>query len=55
MASSLRPYKKAWTIEEALSEIQRNSGTRFDPQIVDVCVLVFSPEGMFSPQDVAQS
>ena len=29
-----RPYKKAWTIDAALQEIQSCAGTHFDPQIV---------------------
>lgn len=29
-----RPYRKAWTNEEALRYIRENSGTHFDPQIV---------------------
>ena len=52
--TSLRPYKKAWTVTEALTEMQRNSGTQFDPQVIDVCMILFGPEGMFSPQDVAR-
>jgi putative two-component system response regulator len=30
-----RTYKKAWTVEDALTEIQRCSGTQFDPQVVE--------------------
>lgn len=29
-----RPYKRAWTIDEALSEIKSQSGRQFDPAIV---------------------
>jgi putative two-component system response regulator len=29
-----RPYKSAWTIGEALAEIEKQSGTQFDPQLV---------------------
>lgn len=30
-----RPYKRAWPIEEALSEIESQRGRHFDPQVVD--------------------
>ncbi len=30
-----RPYKRAWPAAEALAEIQRCSGTQFDPRVVD--------------------
>lgn len=30
-----RPYKRAWSVEEALTEIQKQRGIHFDPQIVD--------------------
>lgn len=29
-----RPYKKAWAVEDAILEIQRHSGTQFDPRVV---------------------
>ena len=31
---SERPYKKAWTVEEARAEIERQSGKQFDPVVV---------------------
>jgi len=31
-----RPYKHAWSIEEALAEIASQRGRQFDPQLVDV-------------------
>ncbi|MBF0454200.1 MAG: DUF3369 domain-containing protein [Magnetococcales bacterium] len=31
---SRRPYKKPWSIEEALTEIEACSGSHFDPQVV---------------------
>ncbi len=31
---STRPYKRAWSQAEARAEIQRQSGTQFDPQVV---------------------
>lgn len=29
-----RPYRPAWTVEQALAEIERGSGTSFDPELV---------------------
>jgi putative nucleotidyltransferase with HDIG domain len=29
-----RPYKEQWTVEDAADEIVRNSGTQFDPEVV---------------------
>jgi putative two-component system response regulator len=31
-----RPYKKAWTIQEAICEIKEQSGKQFDPRIVAI-------------------
>jgi len=33
--TSTRPYKKAWTVSEAIEEIQRQSGRQFDPRVVE--------------------
>ncbi|HIJ59362.1 MAG TPA: response regulator [Nitrospirae bacterium] len=33
--TSVRPYKKAWKVEDALSYITNSSGTHFDPQCVE--------------------
>lgn len=38
----VRPYKPAWSIEEALLELQRNSGSQFDPRVVEAALKVFS-------------
>ena len=32
---SARPYKKAWPASDALTEIRRLSGTKFDPRVVE--------------------
>jgi putative two-component system response regulator len=36
-----RPYKKAWTPEAAISEVQKQKGIHFDPQIVDAFLHLF--------------
>ncbi len=33
--TSERPYKRAWSMDEALEEIKRQSGRQFDPRVVD--------------------
>jgi putative two-component system response regulator len=34
--TSVRPYKKAWTVEAAVDLIRENRSTHFDPKLVDV-------------------
>ncbi|MFU8837705.1 MAG: HD domain-containing phosphohydrolase [Thiohalomonadaceae bacterium] len=34
--TSVRPYKKAWTIDAAVDLIKENSGKHFDPELVEV-------------------
>ncbi|THF70340.1 diguanylate cyclase [Deinococcus sp. Arct2-2] len=38
---SMRPYKRAWTHQEAYVEIRRQAGTQFDPALVDVFLALF--------------
>ena len=38
---SPRPYRPAYSIEEALEEIKKGAGTAFDPSIVTCCVHLF--------------
>lgn len=45
--ASHRPYRPALGIEAALEEIEKNKGSLFDPQVVDVCLKLFR-EGKFS-------
>jgi putative two-component system response regulator len=33
--TSNRPYKKAWTSEQALAEMEKGRGTQFDPHVLD--------------------
>ena len=37
-----RPYKEAWSLEEALAEIERQSGHHFDPEVVEACLNIFT-------------
>ena len=34
--TSVRPYKSAWTVEDAVSFISKNSGIHFDPELVEI-------------------
>jgi len=38
--TSVRPYKKAWSIEDSVAEIKKGKGTLFDPELVDVFMSV---------------
>jgi PAS domain S-box-containing protein len=38
---SYRPYRPALGLERALQEVTRNSGTLYDPAVVDACLKVF--------------
>ena len=40
-----RPYKQAWTSQEALAEIKGLAGTHFDPALVDLALEVLAPGG----------
>ncbi len=42
--TSDRPYRKALTIEETINELRRNSGTQFDPEVVDALIKVLGEE-----------
>jgi putative two-component system response regulator len=36
--TSVRPYKKAWTEEEALDFLVKQKGMHFDPSLVDLFI-----------------
>jgi HD-GYP domain-containing protein (c-di-GMP phosphodiesterase class II) len=38
---SHRPYRPAWSLEQALQEIKQNRGTLYHPEVVDACLQVF--------------
>jgi putative two-component system response regulator len=33
--TSVRPYKKAWPVDEAVEDMRQHSGTHFDPELVE--------------------
>jgi putative nucleotidyltransferase with HDIG domain len=41
-----RPYKKARSHQEALQELQKNSGQMYDPEVVDIFVGLFESESI---------
>jgi HD-GYP domain-containing protein (c-di-GMP phosphodiesterase class II) len=47
-----RPYRSAWTPEKALDYIRRQSGEQFDPQVVELFLMILE-EGMPEPENLA--
>jgi HD-GYP domain-containing protein (c-di-GMP phosphodiesterase class II) len=42
--TTTRPYREALSVEDALHRLQRNSGTQFDPGVVEALLLVTAAE-----------
>jgi putative two-component system response regulator len=38
--TSIRPYKVAWTVEQAIHFLQENAGSHFDPNLVKLFVQI---------------
>ena len=38
--TSVRPYKKAWTVEDAIDLLKKEKGKHFDPDLVDIFVSI---------------
>jgi HD-GYP domain-containing protein (c-di-GMP phosphodiesterase class II) len=43
--SSHRPYRSSFGVDLALNEIKENRGKLYDPEIVDVCLKLFTEKG----------
>ena len=43
--ASFRPYRPALGLDKALEEISRNRGVLYDPEMVDVCLKLFTGKG----------
>ncbi len=41
-----RPYQDRFSVKEAMNEIQRNSGSQFDPRVIEVFVQVVQQHGL---------
>ncbi|HLA82272.1 MAG TPA: HD domain-containing phosphohydrolase, partial [Thermoleophilia bacterium] len=44
----LRPYKEAWTVQEAMAEMELERGAQFDPQVVDALQRIHHYEALMS-------
>jgi putative two-component system response regulator len=42
-----RPYKRAWSLEEAVVEVKKLSGHQFDPHLVDVFLSLINTQGLY--------
>jgi putative two-component system response regulator len=38
--TTMRPYKQAWSVDDAVADLQKDAGTHFDPQLVSKFVSV---------------
>lgn len=47
--SSHRPYRASLGIGSALAEIEKNRGSRYDPDVVDACLKLFREKGFSFP------
>jgi putative two-component system response regulator len=36
--TSVRPYKKAWSVEDAVAHLQKESGRHFEPALVEAFI-----------------
>jgi putative two-component system response regulator len=45
-----RPYKPAWPVEEAVAEIERQSGRQFDPIVVEAFMELLEEDGLLKRQ-----
>jgi HD-GYP domain-containing protein (c-di-GMP phosphodiesterase class II) len=43
--TTTRPYRKALSVEQAMSELKRFSGIQFDPEIVEIFLAILTDQG----------
>jgi diguanylate cyclase (GGDEF)-like protein len=50
--TQIRPYKRAWRSDEALRELERGSGTQFDPSVIQAAIRAFNdPNALELPSE----
>lgn len=47
--TSTRSYRKAWPVEDAITELRACAGTQFDPQMVEALIRAVAREGWRTP------
>lgn len=47
--ASHRPYRASLGLDRALTEVEENRGTHYDPQVVDACLRLFREKGYTLP------
>lgn len=50
-----RPYRKALSTEVAVEELKKNSGTQFDPKLVETFIQALQDEGVYRPEKGRES
>ena len=53
--TSDRPYRKALSVQVALSELLKHRGRQFDPQVADAFIAGLLRKKIVSPQDLDQA
>lgn len=48
--TSDRPYRKALSLDAAIAELTENSGTQFDPAVIDVFIPILEDGSFFAPK-----
>lgn len=50
----VRVYKHAWTADEALDEIEKLTGTKFDPRVAEAFLQMHGRNGPSAPADTSE-
>jgi putative two-component system response regulator len=50
-----RPYKHAWSVQDAVNEILRQRGCQFDPRVVDAFLELLEEDGILERRAIEQA